>query len=1579
MRKRRRIIRTIAISISSIVVLFVLAVMAAVRTNWFENFVRQRIVSSIEESTGGRAGVSGFTFDLRRLTATASGFVLHGTEPPGSAPLLEIPRAVVRLRLMQSFSKPAVLEYLGIEQPKVNVIVLPNGKTNIPEPRTKSSNTSGLDTLVNLEIRQIEIRQGSIQFQQQSLPLEVRARDLKLMLAFNAATTHYEGNLSVRQALAASPGKPPLDAQIKVPIELGADAVQITGASIVTPQSAVYGNVAVEQMANPKLSIEATGHFSLDELARSFELPIRSRPGLNTLEASLSLRDMRVDHGIASLGHISLAVSGDLRRGAEMHATVAVEELAELLALPQRPSGTVEIAGSVQIPASGSLAVRGNLSARDLEYENFRDIRIRSGFHADPETLALNDVVVNALGGEIRANAQVEEFSRFKAAGTVNHVTIRNLTTALMTKPLDYGGAIGGLVEAAGDFKGAIEARSHLRISAAGGGVPVSGNLDAFYSTAHGVVVVNPSRIALPHSSIDLRGVVGREADIRIESRSLHDFAPLGDVAPVLRLQGGAGILALHENGPFSDPRISGHLELANFAVKNRRFEQLSANLRVSPSNAAVDSGILKRNSSQVQFSGSVGLNRWRVSHATPLTVNLIADRADAADFAALSGSDVPISGTLDANVSITGTMGNPQGAAQITLGQGNIYGERFDQLRVTANLSDQRVDLNTLEWIAGTARLDARGTFVHPRDNFDTGRVQLHAATNQVNLAQFATLQQERPGFAGTVSASTDLVGDLRQESGSFVFALSALNANVNAVDVRDQQRTYGDLRLSATTYGSDLNTRIDSNFGGSRIQITARTALRTGYATTADASVDALQLDKIAIPAPVTGVVTAQGHFEGTLKDPRADFRVNLRNGSVYDEPVTRMDGQASYSNQLITLSALNIVAPAGRVETHGSYSHAAGDFANGKIELHLNAPGVQVGKIHHIESRSPGLSGTARLTADVTAEIQRQNSRLRSRPLSAEIKGAVDHLRLSGEDIGGMNFEAHTAGERLALKLDANIAGSQVEGTGQVELRGNYPGTAKLTLANLRYSSLAKLEGINAAFEGLVDGQANFSGPFLNPRDGTGDVQISRLELSAKRPTTGTVELHNDGPMVARLNQANLDIQSAKISGPLTTIEMTGRIALGQANPLDLALNANVDLGVIKTFSQNAFSSGNISANVNLRGSFKNPQLTGRIDLKDASLQMEDWPNGIERGNGAILLSGNTARLNSITAQTGGGKLTLDGTVGYRGSTLNYDLRAKGQQIRTRYAGASVTADAALTMSGTTERSALRGSVTITRVGYSQQSDLGAILTATSPPAAPASPNLASRTRLNIHVVTSPGARFQTDLAEQLSATVDLNVLGNLQIPGMVGRADVNSGALIFFGNKYTVNRGVITFYNPNAIQPVLDIDLQTQAQGVSINLGVSGPIDNLKLSYHSDPPLQFDDIVGLLTTGRTPKDPTIAVNQPYTPDQNATQMGESAILSQAIASPVANRLQRVFGVTALKISPTFVSGSTLPQARITIQQTINTTVTFTYSQDLNQANSQLVRVEFALTPKFSAVATRDENGIFGIDFYYKKQFR
>src|SRR5689334_4236092 len=127
--------------------------------------------------------------------------------------------------------------------------------------------------------------------------------------------------------------------------------------------------------------------------------------------------------------------------------------------------------------------------------------------------------------------------------------------------------------------------------------------------------------------------------------------------------------------------------------------------------------------------------------------------------------------------------------------------------------------------------------------------------------------------------------------------------------------------------------------------------------------------------------------------------------------------------------------------------------------------------------------------------------------------------------------------------------------------------------------------------------------------------------------------------------------------------------------------------------------------------------------------------------------------------------------------------------------------------------------------------------------------------------------------------------------------------------------------------------------------SSDLKVTGPVDNMKLSYTSEPPLQFQEIVSLLASGKTPtSDPTLLANQPSTPDQSFQQMGESAVVSKALADPVANRLQRVFGVSQLKIDPAFTSGSDLPQARVTLQQQVAQNITFTYVTALDDPNSQ-----------------------------------
>ena len=100
---------------------------------------------------------------------------------------------------------------------------------------------------------------------------------------------------------------------------------------------------------------------------------------------------------------------------------------------------------------------------------------------------------------------------------------------------------------------------------------------------------------------------------------------------------------------------------------------------------------------------------------------------------------------------------------------------------------------------------------------------------------------------------------------------------------------------------------------------------------------------------------------------------------------------------------------------------------------------------------------------------------------------------------------------------------------------------------------------------------------------------------------------------------------------------------------------------------------------------------------------------------------------------------------------------------------------------------------------------------------------------------------------------------------------------------------------------------------------VTLSVTGPMERMKLSYHSDPPMQFSDIVSLLATGKlSTTDPVLAARQPVAPQQSWEQAGASAVLGQAVANPVSGRLQRLFGVTKLKIDPQLTGASNTPQA-------------------------------------------------------------
>ncbi|MEJ7606786.1 MAG: translocation/assembly module TamB domain-containing protein [Bryobacteraceae bacterium] len=335
-----------------------------------------------------------------------------------------------------------------------------------------------------------------------------------------------------------------------------------------------------------------------------------------------------------------------------------------------------------------------------------------------------------------------------------------------------------------------------------------------------------------------------------------------------------------------------------------------------------------------------------------------------------------------------------------------------------------------------------------------------------------------------------------------------------------------------------------------------------------------------------------------------------------------------------------------------------------------------------------------------------------------------------------------------------------------------------------------------------------------------------------------------------------------------------------------------------------------------------------------------------------------------------------------MGFAGADLSYRLQARADRVRVRYPeGVSTTINANLSLTGSTARSLLSGVVTVQRAGFNPRTDVGGLLASSAAPVdTPTAPNQYLRgMQFDVRIETIPNLQFQTTLTNDLQAEADLRLKGTAVKPVLQGRIVVNQGEIQFFGNKYTINRGEIGFFNPVKIEPVLDMDLETRARGVIVNINFNGTMSKLNVSYRSDPPLQSSEIVALLAMGRTPGSNSALASSQTVTNNSLLTTGTNSLLGQAVAAPVSNRLQRFFGVSRLKIDPQLTGLNAVPQARLTVEQQISRNVTLTFITNLAQANQQIIRLEWDLSRNWSVVALREENGVFGVDFFFKKRLK
>ena len=738
-----------------------------------------------------------------------------------------------------------------------------------------------------------------------------------------------------------------------------------------------------------------------------------------------------------------------------------------------------------------------------------------------------------------------------------------------------------------------------------------------------------------------------------------------------------------------------------------------------------------------------------------------------------------------------------------------------------------------------------------------------------------------------------------------------------------------------------------------------------------------------------PLTGTLNGSAQLNGTIAAPRAQADLELLKGTLRDQPFDRFTAHAGYAANTLTVTNGQLVAGAKQVRLSATYQHQADHLDTGRLRFDVSSNVMAQQEIRALAEFHPGIKGTLQVTAGGQVELEpATKSGYRIDELHADI--AALGVQIEGQPLGDVHLTANSQGLVLRAHLDSTVAGSVLKGDGEWRLEGEYPGAATVTFSRVDLARLkpwlATAPGEAASrFAGSTEGVLRIEGPALNWRAMTAELRLPQFQIGPAPEVDIAAEaltLKNSGPIVVRYANSTVTLESAHLVGRGTDLKLSGRILTEQKNPLDLRLDGKLDLGFLQDFSKDFVSSGGVTAEATVRGSWSDPQVAGRMKFEDAAFNIVDVPNGISKASGTVVFTKDRATVQSLSGETGGGKIDLSGFASYGGGQLVFRLHANAHEVRVRYPeGVSTVANASLNLTGTSDSSMLSGTLTVLRSGINLQSDFSSLLARSAEPVQTPSARkgLLGGMSFDVLIETAPDIQLESSLTENLQAEANLRLRGTASNPALLGRINITQGKLTFFGTKYTLSQGSISFYNPVKVDPILNIDLETKARGIDITLAVSGPLTKLTLTPRSDPPLQFSEIVALLATGRTPtSDPSLLIQQNAEP-QSWNQMGASALLGSAISNPVAGRLQRFFGVSKLRIDPTLTGVQNNPQARLTLEQQVTPEITFTYTTNVTQTNPQVVQVEWAFSSQWSAVALREENGLFGVDFFYKRRFK
>lgn len=577
------------------------------------------------------------------------------------------------------------------------------------------------------------------------------------------------------------------------------------------------------------------------------------------------------------------------------------------------------------------------------------------------------------------------------------------------------------------------------------------------------------------------------------------------------------------------------------------------------------------------------------------------------------------------------------------------------------------------------------------------------------------------------------------------------------------------------------------------------------------------------------------------------------------------------------------------------------------------------------------------------------------------------------------------------------------------------GGYTITTEDSLGGVIQSSSLDLRALEPFLTegGMIEGKGSvnvrFRGTIGEPHV-EGDIRVTdaRLSPGSAMDTVQNVQLLialEDSALTFRQATAQLRGSEVAISGSMvltqerriiTTLtfetERFGTLEVtGSASQDSLDLHAKVDTLRLSAFSRLVPEvdtlGGRLSCVVSATGSPDDPVLDGSFTVRGLVVKPTILDSAITDGTAVVSFDRNTARIDSLSARIGEGRVWATGSLGLTdGSVSRVDIALFARQISLSGKDLFVlgvdTAD--IGFHGANGAFSLSGPVVLGETRFVRDFDLTDVLAmmreaerveqGVSP--------LQQQTTLDLRLRDNGSLWVDNNLAH-IRLSAGTGVIGTLAKPNLTGRVRVEEGYLLYLDREFRITRGVAFFSDPARINP--DIDFASTAEvttysGTSstkyvILLEVTGPLDNYQTRLYSTshPDLNRSDVISLLTVGAT--------RQQLTGNSQGQVLAERAgeLVSRRITGYASRQVEEALGLSEVSVQGNLFNPNQNGGPQLLVSKSLSQQVKVTYSTRVGGKNEQSIRLDYRLSDHWSFEGETNQVGEAILNIKYGLRFK